>query len=106
MMENNLQLFLLFGFFAVMIFIAGAYCMLVTRNIMRVLIGIEILVKAATLLLIASGYITGHVALAQSLVITLIIIEVVIMVVMAGVILSIYRHNESLDARNLRSLKG
>lgn len=89
-----------------MIFITGLYCMLVTRNIMRVLIGIEILSKAATLVLIAAGYVAGRIALAQALVITLIIIEVVIMVVMAGVILSIYRHNESLDARNLRSLRG
>ena len=90
----------------IMLFIAGLYCILVTRNLMRVLIGLELLTKAVTLLLIVSGYLTGRTALAQAVVITLIVIEVVVMAVMAGVILSIYRHTGSLDASNIKSLKG
>ena len=88
------------------LFIAGLYCILVTRNLMRVLIGLELLTKAVTLLLIAAGYATGRMALAQSLVITLIVIEVVVIAVMAGVILSIYRNAGSLDAGNVKNLKG
>jgi NADH-quinone oxidoreductase subunit K len=90
----------------IILFIAGLYCILVTRNLMRVLIGLELLTKAVTLLLIVSGYAIGRAALAQSVVITLIVIEVVVMAVMAGVILSIYRHTGSLDASNVKSLKG
>ncbi|MDP3791736.1 MAG: NADH-quinone oxidoreductase subunit K [Candidatus Omnitrophota bacterium] len=90
----------------IMLFIAGLYCVLVTRNLMRVLIGLELLTKAVTLLLILMGYATGREALAQSIVITLIVIEVVVIAVMAGVILSIYRHTGSLDAGNIKSLKG
>ncbi len=100
------ETFLRFGFFIVMIFIAGLYCMLVTRNIMRAVIGLELLTKGVTLLIIVAGYVTGKVALAQAMVITLIVIEVVVMAVTAGVVVSVFRHNESLDARNLRSLKG
>ncbi|MDO8535509.1 MAG: NADH-quinone oxidoreductase subunit K [Candidatus Omnitrophota bacterium] len=106
MMGANWHLFTGFAFFIIMVVIAGLYCILVTRNLMRVLIGLELLTKAVTLLIIIAGYVTGYVALAQSLVITLIIIEVVVMAVTAGIILSIYRHNESLAAANLRSLKG
>ena len=90
----------------VILFVAGLYCILVTRNLMRVLIGLELLTKAVTLLLIAAGYATGRTALAQAIVITLIMIEVVVIAVMAGVILSIYRHTGSLDASNVKSLKG
>ncbi|MFA5500232.1 MAG: NADH-quinone oxidoreductase subunit K [Candidatus Omnitrophota bacterium] len=90
----------------IMLFIAGLYCILVTRNLMRVLIGLELLTKAVTLLLIVAGYVTGRVALAQAIVITLIVIEVVVIAVMAGVILSIYRHTGSLDAQNVKTLKG
>lgn len=90
----------------IMLFIAGLYCILVTRNLMRVLIGLELLTKAVTLLLIVAGYVTGRVALAQAIVITLIVIEVVVIAVMAGVILSIYRHAGSLDAQNVKTLKG
>lgn len=106
MITANWQLFLNVGLFLILVFIAGLYCILVTRNLMRVMIGLELLTKAVTLLIVTAGYVTGHIALTQSLVITLIIIEVAVIAIMAGVILSIYRHNESLDARNLRSLKG
>jgi NADH:ubiquinone oxidoreductase subunit K len=78
----------------------------VTFNLIRALIGLELLIKAVTLLLILVGYVTGHEALAQSLVITLIVMEVVIIAVAAGIILGLHRHNKGLDVRHLRSLKG
>ena len=90
----------------IVLFAAGLYCILVTRNLMRVLIGLELLTKAVTLLLIVAGYAVGKTALAQTIVITLIMIEVVVIAVMAGVILSIYRHTGSLDASSVKSLKG
>ena len=106
MTAPNWQLFMNYGFFVVMLFIAGLYCILVTRNLMRVLIGLELLTKGVTILLIVAGYMTGRVALAQAIVITLIVIEVVVMAVMAGVILNIYKHAGSLDASNIKTLRG
>jgi len=44
--------------------------------------------------------------LAQAIVITLIVIEVVIMVAAGGVILCLYKHNHSIDTRKLKNLKG
>lgn len=92
--------------FAIMLFVIGIYCVLATRNLIRALIGLEILIKAVTFLIIAAGYMTGHEALAQSLVITLIVIEVVVITVAVGVVLGIHSYNNSLDARNIRNLKG
>jgi len=102
---NPLQLFWPFTLFAVMIFIIGLYCTLVTYNFIRALIGLEILMKAVTLSIIVVGYLTNHVALAQSLVITLIVVEVVVAAVAVGVVLGIYRHTHSLDVRKVRELK-
>lgn len=85
---------------------AGIYCVVMTRNLIRVLIGLEILTKAVTLLIIVGGRVTGHLAQAQAMVITLIVVEVVVMVVAAGVILNVFRHNNSLDTRHLKELKG
>ncbi|MHB9155992.1 MAG: NADH-quinone oxidoreductase subunit K, partial [Endomicrobiales bacterium] len=59
-----------------------------------------------TLLIIVAGYVTGRVALAQALAITLIVIEVVVVVVAAGIILNVFRQTNSLDARNLKTIKG
>ena len=101
-----MHLFWSFGLFIVILFVIGFYCVLVTHNLIRVLIGLEILIKAVTLLIIVAGYITGHQALAQSLVITLIVIEVVMITVAVGVVLGIRSFNDSLDARKIRNLKG
>jgi len=90
----------------ILLFAIGIYCILATYNLIRVLIGIEILIKAVTLLVIVCGFKSGNLGLAQSLVITIIVIEVVIMTVAVGVVVGIHRHNNSLDARNIRKLKG
>jgi multisubunit Na+/H+ antiporter MnhC subunit len=89
-----------------LLLIAGFYCIIVTRNLIRTLIGLEILTKAVTLLIIVAGYVTGHAALAQSFAITLIIIEVVVLAVAAGIIVNVVGHTDSLDARNLQNLRG
>ena len=100
------QLFWLFASFTALIFIMGLYCMLMTYNLFRVLIGLEILIKGVTLFIIAAGYLSGHLALAQTLVITVIVIEVVVMVVAAGIVLGFYREYDSLNVRNARKMKG
>ncbi|MEI8349676.1 MAG: NADH-quinone oxidoreductase subunit K [Candidatus Omnitrophota bacterium] len=105
MIVNSLQLFWPFSLFTIMIFIVGLYCTLVTYNFIRALIGLEILMKAVTLSIIAVGYITNHAALAQSLVITMIVVEVVVIAVAVGVVLGMYRHTHSLDVRKNRELK-
>ena len=95
-----------FIIFTVMLFIIGVYNVLMTFNIIRVLIGLELLIKAVTLLLIAVGYAIGHLAQVQEMVITLIVIEVVMMVVGMGVVLGLYKHDDTLDVRSFRNLKG
>jgi multisubunit Na+/H+ antiporter MnhC subunit len=92
--------------FIVPLAIAGIYCLVVTRNFIRVLIGLELMTKAVTLLIIVMGYASGRLALAQSLVITLIVVEVVVISVAAGIVQSIFRLNDSLDIRKSRNLKG
>ena len=106
MNSETLQLFWSFGPFVVLLSVIGIYCILVTYNLIRALIGVEILIKAVTLLIVVVGYVTGHTALAQALVITLIVIEVVVIAVAVGVVLGLHRHNDSLDIRKLRNLKG
>jgi len=106
MSPETMQIFSLYSIFIFLVAIAGFYCIIITFNLVRALIGIEILVKAATLLIIIAGYVTNNIALAQALVITLIVIEVVLMVVAGGLVLWIFRHNETIDARKLNLLKG
>ena len=77
---------------------------LVGNNIHR--IGIEVLIKAITLFVIAAGFISGQMAQAQAIVVTLIVIEVVVMVVAMGIILGFQKEYDSLNIKNSRELKG
>ncbi len=94
-----------FAFF-ILLLVDGLWCMLATFNLLRILIGLEILMKSVTFLLIVAGYLSGRMALAQAMVITVIVIEVVIVVVAAGVILGFFKKHDSLNVRNTRALKG
>jgi len=90
----------------IMISVCGIYGLIATRNLLRIIISLEVLTKAATLMLILSGYIIGRMALAQTFVITLIIIEVVVIVVAAGIVLSVHKRYDSLDSYKISNLKG
>lgn len=86
--------------------LAGLYYLLVTTHLIRAIIGLELITKAITVGLVLAGRLTGKVGLAQSLVITLIVVEVVIMVVAVGLILTGHRHTGQVDVRDLRNIKG
>jgi multisubunit Na+/H+ antiporter MnhC subunit len=106
MVSDMGQLFLLFSTGAALVLITGFYCLIVTYNLIRALIGLELLTKSVTLFIILAGYITGRTALAQALAITLIVIEVVVIAVAVGIVLCVYKHNKSIDTRLLKNIKG
>lgn len=99
-------LFALFVIAAALLLIVGVYSLVVTRNLLRVLMSVEILTKAVTLVMIGAGYATGNMAAAQSFVITIIVIEVMVLVVATGIVFGVYKNNQSLDTRNLNNLRG
>ena len=82
------------------------YSLIVTRNLMRILLSVELLTKAVTLLMIGVGYTTGHINQAQSYVITIIVVEVMILVVATGMLFGIYNNTGSLNTRNISKLNG
>ncbi len=92
--------------FVVLLAVAAVYAILASRNLIRILIGLEMLTKAVTLLLAVAGYVSGRMALAQTFIITLIVIEVVVIAVAAGIVVGIHRHQQNLDAGKLKRLRG
>jgi multisubunit Na+/H+ antiporter MnhC subunit len=96
----------IFGIAIALLLIIGLYCVILTRNLIRAVIGLVLLTKSITLLLIIAGSMAKQTALAQAMVITVIIVEVVVITVAVGIILRLYQHNRSLDATLLRNLKG
>ncbi len=105
MLEIPHSFWLYFVFFA-LVLVDGLWCMLATYNLLRILIGVEIMMKSVSFLLIVAGYLSGRMALAQAMVITVIVIEVVVVVAAAGIILGFFRSTDSLSVKNTRDLKG
>lgn len=91
---------------SVLLILTGLYCITVTRNLVRVLIAMELMTKGVTLILTASGFLSGNTGLSQALIVTLIVVEVVVISVAAGVVIGHFRTSGSLDTRTINSLNG
>ena len=91
------MIYTLFIIAIVLIAAAGIYSILVTRNLIRVLIALEIVSKAGILLLLLGGSISGQLALAESFIIVLIIVEVVVTAIGATLCIALHKRTGSLD---------
>ncbi len=93
---------------AVALYIVGMYCLAVKRNMIRLVIGIEILINAAHLNFIAFsacrkvGYIDP---LGHSIVIMSIVFAGCVTAVALTIVTYAYKHYRTLDVRKLRRLR-
>jgi NADH-quinone oxidoreductase subunit K len=96
-----------FAFVGVLgLFGIGLYGLLVMHNLIKVLIAIQILVKAAILALVMAGRMSGQINLGQSLAATVIVVDTVVAVVGLALAVQVRRHFGTLDIRALSELKG
>jgi NADH-quinone oxidoreductase subunit K len=97
---------LLYMFFAAGLVGIGLYALLTMRNLIKLFIGIEVIGKGVSLVLMSTGFAKGNILLAQSLVVTYIVIEVCLVATALALIINITRQTKSLDVRKLTQLKG
>ena len=72
----------------------------------KLIIALQILVKAALLGLIIAGNANGQINLSQSLAITIIVADTVVAVVGIALVVQVRRRIGTLDVRDLARLKG
>jgi len=87
--------------------VIGLTCLMVKRDMVRILIGIEILFNAANLFFIAlSTQTTGFIdPLPQSVVMMAIVLDGTVIAVGLAMVINVYRHYGTIDIRQLRRLK-
>lgn len=87
--------------------VIGLGCLMVKRDMVRLLIGVEILFNAANLLFISfSTQITGYVdPLPHSIVMMAIVLDGTVIAVGLAIVLNVYKQYKTLDIRKLRRLK-
>jgi NADH:ubiquinone oxidoreductase subunit K len=83
----------------------GLYGLLVTRNLIKVVIALQIMVKAAVLALVVAGSACGQINLGQSLAATVIVADTVVAVVGLALAARVQRHFGTLDVKALSTLR-
>jgi NADH:ubiquinone oxidoreductase subunit K len=102
-MTNTWYLYL---FFAAALIFAGLLGLLARRNLIKLLIAVEVIAKGISLLLLSTGFVKEQILTAQALVITFIVVEVSLVATALALVINIYRHTKGLDVRSLAKLKG
>jgi NADH-quinone oxidoreductase subunit K len=83
----------------------GFYGLLATRNLIQIIVAMQILAKSAVLALVLAGSASGKVNLSQSLAITVIVVDTVVAAVGLALGVQVRKRFGSLDAANLSSLR-
>lgn len=89
-----------------LVIFTGFYCMLASRSIVRQLIGLELISKGAMLTVISAGHQTSNLVMAQALLITMIVIEVVVVAAGLALLVKNFRIHGTADIWKLDGLKG
>ncbi len=83
----------------------GLYGLLAVRNLIKVIVALQIMVKGALLALVAAGAASGQVNLGQSLAATVIVADTVVAVVGLALAVQVRRTVGTLDVQALARLK-
>ncbi|MGD0174724.1 MAG: NADH-quinone oxidoreductase subunit K [Anaerolineales bacterium] len=83
----------------------GLYGLLASRNLIKIIVALQILAKSAVLALVAAGSASGKIDLSQSLAITVIVVDTVVAAVGLALGVQVRKQFGSLDVANLSSLK-
>lgn len=109
---------------AILLFVVGIYCLLYRRNLIKMVIGLEILTDGVHLFLISIGYKTNGIPaimgkgqpigefvagavdpIPQVLVLTSIVIDICIVALALSLSIYIYQKYGTLDPRKIKGLK-
>jgi NADH-quinone oxidoreductase subunit K len=88
----------LFGFILLAL---GLYAILSKKNLIKIVIGLEIMAKGSTLAFIGMGG-----ADVQAYVIIAISIEAVVAAVALAIIVNVWKHSKTLDSSKMKHLRG
>ena len=102
-MSREVYLLMSCGFLILML---GVYMLILYRNLLRLIVGVEVVAKGITLIFLAAGLYRQDVGFIQSLIVTFIIVETVLAAIMLALAVRAHKIYGSLDIRNLSKLRG
>lgn len=93
-------------FFGLLTVMVGVYLLLGYRNLIRIMLGVEVISKGTTMILLGAGLHQGRPDFIQVLIVTFIIVEAILAAVMLGIVIVSHKIHVTLDIRRQSKLKG
>ena len=90
----------------VLLFLIGLFCLLTRRNVIKQVFGLKIMLQGVTLSLLHAGHVCGDVRLAETMVISALVVETIVIAIALALIVNVFRHYPSGDIDRLDRLRG
>lgn len=84
----------------------GLYGLLASRNLIKVIVALQILVKGAMIALVLAARVRGEINLGQSLALTVIVADTIVAVIGLTLAVQVRHRLGSMDIKDLTNLKG
>jgi len=84
----------------------GFYGLLITRNLIKVVMVLQILIKAVIVALILAGKLSGNIGLGQSMAATVIVADTIVAVVGLALAVQVRRRFGTLDVPKISTMRG
>ncbi|NLE99619.1 MAG: hypothetical protein GX601_01435 [Anaerolineales bacterium] len=91
---------------SIVLFLVGLVCLLTQRSSIKQVIGLKIMLQGATLALIEAGRVRGELHFAQTMAVSALIVEAVVIAIATALIVNVFRSTPSGDVDRLDRLKG
>lgn len=101
----NVSLPLLAGVAVLELVALGLIGLLVTRNLIKVVVGMQVLVKGAMIALVLAGQLSGQIQTGQTLALTVIVADTIVSVVALAFAVQVRRQFGTLDLQALSTLR-
>ncbi|HNY19035.1 MAG TPA: NADH-quinone oxidoreductase subunit K [Flexilinea sp.] len=83
----------------------GFYCLIITRNILKIIVALQVLVKGAMIAMILAGKLTDQMELAQSMAITIIVADTIVAVIGLAMSIQLREKTGTCDIHSISKLK-
>ena len=84
----------------------GFYGLLITRNLIKIVMVLQILIKSVILALVLAGKLSGNLGLGQSTAATVIVADTIVAVVGLALAVQVRRRLGTLDVPKISSMRG
>jgi NADH:ubiquinone oxidoreductase subunit K len=84
----------------------GLFCVVGNKNTIKILMGIAVMTRSVSLAFILGGAVRANMALAQSMAVTIIVVDAAITALCMAMIVNIYKHYGTVETDKLNRLNG